>query len=274
MKLIWGLQKKVKNQLHSPYVYDMFYLSIHMAKDLGYETVLYGTSDAIERLGEYVDETYNTDDLDYRFFDDLKCFILSTRTDEFVLLDGDVFLHKPLKINKESMVSIDTIVPIQNSGYAKDCLEILNEFEINKIIPEWNPDLKSSFSTGLIHWKEQNGLLEYFLKSYMKLRKWYLENENDLVNRNEELISDKSLSSHFVFEHLLHRIVTYYDLKINVFNHENSYYHWQGQEKFDNGDKMDCVRLIVMNHKSIGGTIKSIYDLLVKDSSIKPILYP
>jgi hypothetical protein len=273
MKLVWGLYNKNKNELQPSFVYDMFYLSIQMGKDLGYETVLYGTTDTIEKLGEYVDEIHIIDELDYKFFDDLKLHILSTRTDEYMILDGDIFLHEPLKINKRSILSIDTIISEQKDGYAKDCLEILNEYELNKIVTEWDSDLKSSFSTGIFYWKGNDELLQYFLKSYIKLRKWYLDNENILINRNIEFHSNKSLSSHFIFEHLLYKIVQYYELEFDELNKSTSYYHWQGQDKFDNNDKLECVRLVVLNHKMGGGKIKDIYNILINQSLIKPILY-
>ena len=274
MKLIWGLHQKNKNQLHSQFVYDMFYVSIQMAKDLGYETVLYGTSDAIERLGKYVDETHNTDNLEYKFFDDLKVYIWENREDDYLILDGDVFLHSPLVFkNTNSFVWVDGIVKKQN-GYAKDCLDILNNFKLQDMIPEWNPKTKISFSTGLVRWKGNNGLLKYFIESYKKLRSWFLINEKELNSLNVELTSDKSLISHYVCEHLLQRIVEYYNLDFEELEDWNSYYHWQGGDKFNNKDKMDCIRLITLNHKSIGGNIKDIYNLLLKDGSIKPILYP
>jgi hypothetical protein len=275
MKLIWGLQQKNKNELHSPFVYDMFYISIQMAKDLGYETVLYGTSDAIDILGEYVDETYNTDKLDYKFFDDLKIYIWETRVDDYVVLDGDVFLHSPLMFkNPNSFIWIDSIVQRQKNGYAKDCLDILNSYNISSKIPEWNSETRISFSTGLVRWKGRNGLQQYYIDSYKKLRNWFLKNEKMLVALNEELSSDRSLISHYVCEHLLQRIVEYYGLEFEELENENSYYHWQGGDKFNNIDKMDCIRLITLNHKSIGGSIKDIYNLLVNGGSIKPILYP
>lgn len=273
MKLVWGLYNKNKNELQPPFVYDMFYLSIQMGKDLGYETVLYGTSDTIEKLGEYVDEIHNIDALNYTFFDDLKLHILSTRIDDYIILDGDVFLHERLNLKKESTLSSDSIISEQKDGYAKDCLEILNEYELNKIVTEWNSDLKSSFSTGIFHWKGNDELLQYFLQSYIKLRKWYLENENILINRNIEFHSNKSLSSHFIFEHLLYKIVKHHGLKFDELNKSNSYQHWQGQDKFDNHDKIECVRLLVLNHKIMGGKIKDIYNSLIKQSLIKPILY-
>jgi len=73
---------------------------------------------------------------------------------------------------------------------------------------------------------------------------------------------------------LLQRIVEYYNLYFEELEDWNSYYHWQGGDKFNNDDKMNCIRLITLNHKSIGGNIKDIYNLLLKDGSIKPILYP
>ena len=275
MKLIWGLQQKEKNQLHSQFVYDMFYVSIQMAKDLGYKTVLYGTSDAIERLGEYVDETFTTNHVDYKFFDDLKFYIWENRTDDYTILDGDVFLHSPLTFkNPNSFVWIDSVVKKQQSGYAKDCLDIINSFNITKQIPEWNTETGVSFSTGLVRMKGNNGLLKYYVESYKKLKKWFLENETILNEKNSELHSNKSLASHYICEHLLQRIVEYYELKFEVLENENSYYHWQGGNKFENKDKLECIRLVSNKHKEIGGTIKSVYDSLTNEGIIKPILFP
>jgi hypothetical protein len=275
MKLIWALQQKGLNQLHSPFVYDMFYVSIQMAKDLGYTTVLYGSSDAIERLGEYVDETFTTNHIDYALYDDLKVYIWENRIDDYLILDGDVFLHSPLVFkNPNSFVWVDTIVKKQQNGYSKDCLDILNTFDITKQIPEWNSKTGISFSTGLVRMKGNNGLLQYYVESYKKLKKWFLENETILIEKNEELNSNKSLISHYLCEHLLQRIVEYYGLEFEVLENENSYYHWQGNDKFKNIDKWDCIRLITNKHKEEGGTIRDVYDSLVKDELIKPILFP
>lgn len=275
MKLIWGLQQKNKNQLHSQFVYDMFYISIQMAKNLGYETVLYGTSDAIEKLGEYVDETYNTDNLDYKFFDDLKIYIWENRNDDYLTIDGDIFLHSPLKFkNQNSFVWIDSLVKKQKSGYAKDCLDIINSFDLTSIVSEWNRDLKIAYSTGLVKWKGNNGLLKYYIQSYKNLRNWFLKNERRLYEMNNELTSDKSLISHYLCEHLLQRIVEYYNLDFEELENYNSYYHWQGNDKFENQDKINCIKFLTIKHKELGGNIRYVYDLLVKDNIIKPILYP
>lgn len=275
MKLIWALHQKYVNKLHPPFVYDMFYVSIQMAKDLGYETVLYGTSDAIDKLGEYVDETFTTNHIEYQLFDDIKFYIWENRTDDYLLIDGDVFLHSPLVFkNPNSFVWVDMIVKKQQSGFSKECLELLNSFNISNQIPEWNSETGISFSTGLIRMKGNNGLLKYYVESYKKLKKWFLENEVMLIEKNSELSSNKSLISHYLCEHLLQRIVEYYGLDFEVLENENSYFHWQGNDKFKNEDKWDCIRLVSAKHKEEGGTIKDVYDSLVKDGLIKPILFP
>ena len=110
MKLIWGLQQKKNDGIHSPFVYDMFYVSIQMAKDLGYETILYGTTNVIEKLGKYVDEFIITDNVDYILYDDLKVYIWENRTDDYLILDGDVFLHSPLVFDDSAIVSVDMII--------------------------------------------------------------------------------------------------------------------------------------------------------------------
>ena len=55
---------------------------------------------------------------------------------------------------------------------------------------------------------------------------------------------------------------------------ENSYYHWQGGEKFKNNDKVNCITLLSDNHKVMNTNIKNVYNYLLNTNQIKPILYP
>jgi len=275
MKIVFGLHQIDKTQLHSKFVYDMFYVSIQMANDLGYETVLYGTSDAIERLGIYVTEVHNTDGLDYIFFDDLKIHILEIRKDDYLIIDGDVFLHSPLVFkNTNPFLYIDSVVKAHHNGYMKDALTTFNSFDIQSMIPEWNPITKISFSTGLLKIKGNNGLLNYYIQSYKKLRSWFLENEKELTKNNSDLESKKSLSSHIICEHLLQRVVEYYGLQFEQLDIENSYYHWQGDGKFKNNDKVNCITLLSDNHKVMHTSVKNVYNYLLNTNQIKPVLYP
>jgi len=277
MKLVWSLANRNPQNPHNQYVYDMFYLSIHMAKDLGYETVLYGTSDAIVRIGEYVDEVYNTDDVEYLLFDDLKMYIWEDRTDDYATIDGDMFLFSQLKFNNNPNIflSFDQLIKSDIQKSVNDSLDLLNKIEIINLIPEWNPLSKNSISTNLIRWKGNNGLLKYYIESYKKLRELFLENETSIQKINSELSNNKSLISHILCEHLLERIISYYNLSYDELRntHKSSYSHWQGTEKFDNKNKINGVKLIVEVHKMTGGTIKSVYNSLISQKLIEPILY-
>ena len=136
MKLVWSLANRNPQNPHNQYVYDMFYLSIHMAKDLGYETVLYGTTDSIVRIGEYVDEVYNTDNIEYILFDDLKMHIWENRNDDYATIDGDMFLFSKLKFNdnRNIFLSFDQLIKNNIPKYVEDGLELLNKIEITNLI--------------------------------------------------------------------------------------------------------------------------------------------
>ena len=277
MKLVWSLANRNPQHPHNQYVYDMFYLSVHLAKDLGYETVLYGTTDAIVRIGKYFDETHNTDNLEYILFDDLKIHIWETRTDDYATIDGDMFLYSPIEFNTNptTFLSFDELIKGDSSKSVNDSLKLLNEFNIVNLIPEWNTDSKNSISTNLIRWKGNNGLLNYYIDSYKTLRKLFLDNEDVVKKRNSELASNKSLTSHILCEHLLERLISYYNLSYDEIrtNSKNSYSHWQGSEKFENKYKINSVKLIVEVHKLLGGTIESVYNSLIIQKTIEPILY-
>jgi len=278
MKLIWSLANKNLPTPHNQCVYDMFYVSIQMAKDLGYETILYGTSDAIDKLGNYVDEIYNIDDTEYILFDDLKIHIWKTRNDDYITIDGDMFLYSPLVFNRNSktFLSFDEVIKTPASNNIEVGLATLNNLKsFTSLIPEWNIESNRSFSTNLIYWKENNELLQYFIQSYEKLRKWYFENKNILVEITTELDSNKSLISHLICEHLLERLINYYLLEYDEIRPSgyNSYSHWQGGDKFINNIKINGIKLLAKKHKEIGGNIKNTYNYLLNEKMIEPFLY-
>lgn len=270
MKLVWSLVSRDKGY-HTQYVYDMFYVSIQMGKDLGYETVLYGTSDAEEHLSKYVDEFHNVDFLDYKLFDDCKFYIWGSREDDYCLIDGDIFLFSKLEINKTAFVNYDIMVIQPDIDYMIEGLEIINSYDINKIIPQWNGNT-TSISTGIIRWKEKNTILKDYIKSYYKLRNFYFKNYNSIVERSNELSWDKSLTSHIVCEHLLDRFVSYYGLSTTELGGKN-YIHWQGSDKFNNDSKWELITELTNNHKPNGGTIKEVYNVLLSENKIKPLFY-
>jgi len=277
MKLVWSLANRNPQHPHNQYVYDMFYLSVHLAKDLGYETVLYGTTDSIVRIGEYFDEIHNTDNIEYILFDDLKIHIWETRTDDYATIDGDMFLYSPIQFNTNptTFLSFEQLIKNDIPNSVTDSLKLLNQFDITTLIPEWDISSKNSISTNLIRWKVIIGLLIYYIECYKNLRKLFLDNEDTVKKHNSELVNNKSLISHILCEHLLERLVSYYNLSYDEIkiNAKNSYSHWQGSEKFENKYKINSVKLIVEVHKLLGGTIESVYNSLIAQKTIEPILY-
>lgn len=270
MKLVWSLVSRDKSP-HSQYIYDMFYLSIQMAKDLGYETILYGTIDAEERLSEFVDKFYNVDFLDYKLYDDCKFYIWETRNDDYAIIDGDIFLFSKIEF-QNCFVNYDMVVEKCGLDYMKKGLDILNDFGIKDIVGEWNTESQRSFSSGIIKWNSNNRFLKYYIQSYYKLRNWYFQNEEEITKKSSELIYEKSLLSHFLCEHLLERMVNFYGVESNELRGD-SYIHWQGLDKFKNPDKVELIKQIVTYHKTYGGTIKSVYDTLLNQNKIKPLFY-
>lgn len=271
MKLIWSLANRNPQTPHNQYVYDLFYLSISLAKDLGYDTILYGTSDALVRIGEYVDEVYNVDDVEYLLFDDVKIHIWETRNDDYFTLDGDMFLFSKINLEKElnPFIYFDELIETKNNDNLQKFLNIIN---VKQLVPEWN-DSNKAITTNLIKWKANNGLLQYYINCYKKLRESFLVNENLFKNISSEFVSNNSYISHILCEQLLEKIISYYGLSYDELNssNKNIYTHWQGSEKFENKNKINSVKLIVEVHKMKGGDVKSVYNSLLSQKLIYPI---
>lgn len=276
MKIVWSLANREKGGYHGEFIYDMFYVSIHMAKDLGYKTELYGTSDAIEKLGKYVDKTYNIDFLEYIFFDDIKVYIWENRNDDYILMDGDMFLFTPLNLNtsKNPVLFCDTVVPPCNIDIVNKSFNFVNTLNIKSIIPEWNDNFKTGISTNFIKWGDNPNFIKKYVNYYYILKNFFIKNENYLTKFKELSFKD-GLISQILCEHLLKSLIDFYylDVKEIKFNYKNNYIHWQGEDKHYNQDKFKGITLLSNNHKKLGGDINYIYNNLLEKNLIKPILH-
>jgi hypothetical protein len=299
-RLVWSLgNARIDHQKHSQFVYDMFYLSIKSAKDLGYHTVFYGTHESTEIIGKWVDEVHDlTNIVPYILYDDIKVWIWYNEPNA-TTIDGDVFLYKKI-IFKSPEDLIDTLSlsdstdlsklewdtpytsksqpitlryenfdKIPPSFQAKEALKYFNSLNPKNIIPEWDYANTSSFNTGIINWnKFDHDFKKYYCESYSRLRKWYLDKVG-------EIKGNPSVISHFICEHLLYQLIKYYGksadcLKNNIDNH---YVHLKGGNKFKNENFIYNVKTLVDFHKKNGGFIKTIHSKLVNDDKIKPFLY-
>jgi hypothetical protein len=262
MKLIWSLAKK-ESKPHSDFVYNMFWISMKMAKELGYEIVLYGTSDAIERLSELCNEIINVDWFDYKMHDDIKMHIWETRTDDYCTIDGDVFLYKKLNIVNSNELYVERTYNTLNNE-AIESLKVFNSFNPNKIISEWSYN-EISCNTGLVRWGKESEFKKMYIQKYWDFRKWYLINEYDMKETNGLLASIESVSAHFVCENLLYQLANYYGFKFNDFydDKNNRYVHWAGPNKFVDSKKRFVTDTIMFEIKeNTSESIKSIYKRL------------
>jgi hypothetical protein len=248
MKLIWSLAKKSKEP-HSDFVYDMFWVSMRMAKDLGYEIVLYGTSDAIEKLSELCDEVINVDEFDYMMHDDIKIHIWESRTDNYCTIDGDLFLYKPIKLFNQNELHIETTEKILTKE-AYDGLQIFNSFNPTTIIKEWKYN-EIACNTGLVKWGNESEFKKNYILNYKNFREWYLYNSYDMKSKNSILANTQAVPSHFICENLLYQLLRHYNINFNNFsdNINNNYIHWAGPNKFKDGKKKLMVYNIVIEGK-------------------------
>ena len=264
--LCWSLTKSKNDPIkfHQS-VYDMYYLSISMAKQLGYTTVLYGNSDAIENLKDIVDSVVNIDFLDYQLYDDPKVFIWYSRKGEYATIDGDVFLYNRLKFRSDSDSRYKLSVENNQIMIDKTTKSTYNMFctqGSNKIIPFWDTYRTDSFNTGIIKWNDTS-LRNTYISYYHLFRKWYMDNKN-----NMNLPPDISISSHIICEQLLYKLMINNGYNVDVLktNGENSYSHFVGSQKFTDPEKFIPIKLLVdeiRNLKNMGLTnrmdIKRIY---------------
>lgn len=297
-KLIWNLGNANPSVPHSPFVYNMFYLSIKAAKDLGYHTVFYGTHESVNIIGKWVDECYDlTNKIPYVLYDDIKVWIWYNHSN-CITIDGDVFLYKKLVfkspydlIDGTSLSnSADLSKLAWNDGYSnkvnpitlryedfdkipasfavRNALRDFNIMNPKSVIPEWNYENTSSLNTGIVSWNNlNNNFKQYYCESYSKLRKWYLD-------KNPET-KGNSVISHFICEHLLYQLVDYYNqsadcLKNNVDNH---YIHLKGGSKFKDKNFIYNVNTLVDFHKKNGGFIENAHNYLTQRGTITPFLY-
>jgi hypothetical protein len=257
--LCWSLTKSKSDTTDfGEFVYDMYYLSIVMAKNLGYRTILYGNSNAILRLREICDEVINIDRLDYQLYDDPKVYIWENRQGDYTTIDGDVFLYKRLNfredyLHKKFDIRVEKFQPLNRNKLVYDAWNMFNSFNPSSIIPFWNGyPLADSYNTGIVYWDNQQ-VKQFYIQNYYILREWYIRNKILFDSSSSYMMNDISIPSHFICEHLMRRVVHYFDLNVESLfkNGNNSYTHLVGADKFRNPDHYIGIGLLVKHIKDI-----------------------
>lgn len=285
-KLIWNLGNANPSVLHSKYVYDLYYLSINFAKDLGYHTIFYGTHNSPKVVNTWVDECYDvTNQVPYKLYDDIKVWIWYNRNDKYATIDADVFLYNKIsyRLNEEISsfknrvvlrVEDSNIIPTNFQHRTIVTLKEFNKLNPNQIIPTWDFKNTSSLNSGIVSWGVDGEFKKMYCESYAKLREWFLQQETKI--NNTKLSHKNSEISHFICEHLLYQMVKqnnipFDDLKSNPNNH---YLHYKGGNKFRSKDFIYTVQTLADYHrKRGGGLLKESYQKLLSENKIPNIFY-
>jgi hypothetical protein len=271
MKLIYSLSKRTIEP-HSDIVYSFFRISILMAKEAGYETELWGTSDAIQKLCDVVNSVVNVDDIEYELYDDIKMKIWETATPNITTIDGDVFLYNKLSLGGLWLNVDEKFTELSADG--NKCLDSFNEFDIKSIIPEWDSTNKIGLSTGLVNWGKNDEFKKHYIESYWKLRRWYLDNQYDIVMKNAFLHNSYPAISHIICENLLYQLVREYDIEYKEFstNPKNLYVHKAGERKYKMGPLYGGILTLENEIKQRGGSVTENYNRMV-EGGYPPFLY-
>ena len=304
-RLAWSLGNRVgDSKKHSPFVYDMFYLSIMSAKQMGYRTVFYGTHESVNIIGKWVDEVYDvTNKVPYLLYDDIKTYIWYTDPTA-ITIDADVFLFKKISFRNADEITDTSLsdstdlsqigwytredtnrrTPINlrceefawapPKGKILNALKHFNSLNPKSVIPEWDYNTASSLNTGIISWNGNDSFRKYYCESYVKLREWYFNNEEKLTSLNPLLHRDDLVLSHFVCERLLFNLVKHYNIKFDSLttNVNNHYIHLKGGNKFKDKEFIVSVKNLVDYHKSNSGIIQDVHNKLVSVGKVKPFL--
>jgi len=273
MKLTYSLSKRTVEP-HSDIVYTFFRISMLMAKELGYEIELWGTSDAIKRLEGIPHYIRNIDNMEYELYDDIKMKIWETAGPNTTTIDGDVFLYNKLSLGGLWLNVDEKFTELSETG--KQCLDSFNQFDIKSIIPEWDSTNTIGLSTGLVNWGMNSEFKKHYIESYWKLRKWYLEHQYEIVISNPKLHNSYPAISHIICENLLYQLVKEYDIEYREFskNLKNSYIHKAGEAKYKRGELLMGMRLLDMEIKARGGSVIENYNRLIESGVTSFLHFP
>jgi len=163
MNLIYTFDKNVNTDSHKINVLKSYYTnSIKSAKALGYDIEIYSNCDWFDDL---VDIKHIVND-EFVFWDAYKTIPLN-RTDDYMLVDGDVIFHN-------RFTQLDDSVDVYFDGWESwlniydDCVNELNTLGIANIVPEWKVKKQRVMNIGTLKINNKE-LKELYLDRWFKL---------------------------------------------------------------------------------------------------------
>lgn len=222
MNLIYTFDVNVNTDSHKLDVLKSYYTnSIQSAKQLGYIIEMYSNCDWFDGL---IDIKHNVTN-EFVFWDAFKTIPLN-RSDNYMLVDGDVLFHNKLP-------ELDNSIDIYFDGWESwlsiydDCVNELDELGISNIIPEWRVQKQRVMNIGTLK-INNNELRELYLDRWFKLY--------EFCKLRKDTIKSFDLCCTITSQYLL--TLLSYGFNIHNFSNRlrtpNEYYiHYVGKEKYN-----------------------------------------
>ena len=257
--LVWGLywhedQLPIYKFDNKFWTYINYYrLSIHSAKNLGYECHLYLSSNIVKYFEDMNINLHEVPSLSSTFYDSINFYILETEHKNCPIIDGDIILYRRLPDLNADLIYEMPETNSWNWLYEFWVNEISNK-NIQSIIPEWTGDRRSRIvNIGLLYIKN-NKLIELYNKRWNDFR-IYIENNKSNIKYKSDISSTVEYTA-MASQYILTEIVEYHkftsqDYKsINRVESTPFYKHYVGTQKFTN-NLVPYDKLITFNSNNL-----------------------
>jgi hypothetical protein len=227
LNLVYTFNSKVHLDTPSIHIIYRYYLeSILRAKNLGYKVEIYTD---VDWLTDKVDRTYKVESYDSLLWDAFKFIPLEERDDDFILLDGDVFLDSKFILPADVDLVCDTYEKSNwNILYSKT-VKKLSQLGINNVIEEWDSIPRKVLSCGV---------LVFFNKTFQKIYVDRWKKLNTFINSHKEELDLYSCTA-TAAQFLLTVLADKHNIKVATLSEKHgvsngTYVHYAGKAKFKN----------------------------------------
>lgn len=188
MKLIWTYNSNVKFDTivgeHTPQreiiLINYYIHSIKTAISFGYYTIIYCDSNISKYFKNIADEVIIVNEfIDSLLWDSFKIKVLDERTDEFILIDGDVILHNRLPEFVDDIMFDSYEISAFKHKY-KRTISNLTEMGISEYIDIWVNKQLPIISCGIL--SINNKKLKESYVHYWKIYNNFINNNNTNLN--------------------------------------------------------------------------------------------
>ena len=235
-KLVWTYNPQITSELFPDIIeserttmYVNYYrLSIHNAIELGYECTLYTADSHLEYFKDLNIDIILVNNIDSKLFDFIKIKVLESRTDDYILIDGDLILNKRLTTHSNLSVSYDFLEIKSWDMIYSDSVKSLTELNLSKEIKEWTGKRRTHITNcGLLHFGDKK-----FQELYVN--KWNLVDR--FIKKNIDVSQQINFSA-TAAQYLLTELIEYYNIESSSFKElsdSGAYKHYYGDSKFKN----------------------------------------